>query len=85
MGNYCSKHGVELKIKRSECVKVRELDAQKDMGKAIFGAGLLLSTAATERKAAAEKAAAEKAAAHVFKLSDRELGIIAELDKNAEK
>ena len=90
MGNYYSKHGVELKIKRSECVKVRELDAQKDMGKSIFGAGLLLSTAATERKAAAEKAAAEKAAAekvavHVFKLSDRELGIIAELDKNAEK
>lgn len=85
MGNYCSKHGVELKIKRSECVKVYELDAQKDMGKTIFGAGLLLSTAATERKAAAEKAAAEKAAAYVFKLSDRELGIIAELDKNAEK
>lgn len=85
MGNYCSKHGVELKIKRSECVRVYELDAQKDMGKTIFGAGLLLSTAATERKAAAEKAAAEKAAAYVFKLSDRELGIIAELDKNAEK
>lgn len=85
MGGYYSKHGLELKIKRSECVKVRELDAQKDMGKVIFGSGLLLSTAATERKAAAEKAAAEKAAAHVFKLSDRELGIIAELDKNAEK
>ena len=74
MGGYLSKYGQELKIKRSDAAPIRELDMQKEQGKAIFGGGYLLS-----EKAAAEKAAAEKAAATVWQLSDREKDIVKSL------
>ena len=76
MGGYLSKHGQELKIRKEDTALIRELDAQKEQGKAIFGGGYLLS-----EKAAAEKAAAEKAAATVWKLSDREKEIISSLGR----
>ena len=81
-----SKHGVELKIGKSECIIISKMDAQKDSGKAIFGGGLLLSDAAASRheqaaRAAAERAAAERAAAHVWELSQREMEIVKELNK----
>lgn len=56
--------GVEFKVRRSECVCISKLDAQRDAKKTIFGSGLLLS---------------EKAAEIVWKLSDRERALIAEL------
>ena len=65
---YLSKHGQKIEIKKQSAHFIRKLDAQGD-GR-IYGSGLLIS----------EKAAAEKAAAHVFKLSDRELEIIAGLE-----
>ena len=73
------------------------MDEQKKIGKAIFGGGLLVSERAAAERAAAERAAAEKAAAEraaaekaaaekanaiVFKLSERELGIVKSLNKN---
>ncbi|MBR4895471.1 MAG: hypothetical protein IKZ41_03510, partial [Clostridia bacterium] len=58
-----AQHGVTFEVPTKECVKVRKLDAQDAYGKAIFGAGYLLSERCTKLKAAAEKAAAEKAAA----------------------
>ena len=61
-----SKHGVEFRVRRSDCVRISKLDAQSESGKAIFGGGLLLS----------ERAAAERAAAEVWKLSERELDIV---------
>ncbi len=84
--NRYSKHGVEFKIRKSECVMVSKMDAQKDSGKAIFGGGLLLSDEAAARheqasKAAAEKAAAEKAAAYVCELSEREKQIVKKLSE----
>ena len=66
-----AKYGQTLKIKKTDCVVISELDEQKAEGKAIYGKGLLLS----------EKAAAEKAAARVWKLSDRELKIVKRLGK----
>ena len=66
-----AKYGQALKIKKTDCVIISELDEQKAEGKAIYGKGLLLS----------EKAAAEKAAARVWKLSDRELKIVKRLGK----
>ena len=66
-----SRYGVDFKIHRRDCVMIRRLDAQKATGKAIFGAGLLLS----------EKAAAEKAAATTYDLSEREVTIIQKLGK----
>ena len=84
-----SKYGVELKIGKSECVRVSKMDAQKESGKAIFGGGLLLSDEAAARheqaaRAAAERAAAKRAAAErknamVWELSEREAEIVASL------
>ena len=81
-----SKYGVIFEVRRSDCVRVSKLDAQKEHGKAIFGSGLLMSDSkaaekAAAEKAAAEKAAAEKAAAHVWELSDRERAIVAALGR----
>ena len=72
---YISRHGVELKIRAQDTCFIRALDAQKQTeGRAIYGAGFLLSDSA-----AAEKAAAEKANARAWELSDREREIIAKL------
>ena len=65
-------HNTELRIRRGECCKIAALDAQKAVGRGIFGGGLLLSERAAAERAAAERAAAERAAAHRWKLSDRE-------------
>ena len=70
-----AKYGQELKIRSSACTFVRTLDAQREARKSIFGGGMLLSS-----KAAAEKAAAEKAAARKWRLSDREIALIDELN-----
>lgn len=80
LGKY-SNRGVRLEVKPSECARVSSLDAQRGIGKTIFGGGLLLSDDAAERHAAAERAAAERAAseraaAHAFELSDRERGMV---------
>ena len=67
----CSRYGVEFSVKADNCQNIRQLDAQKEADKAIFGSGLLLS-----EKAAAEKAAAEKVNKTVWPLSDREKEIV---------
>ena len=71
-----SKYGVDYKVHRGECEVIRALDAQRNVGKTVFGGGLLLCS-----RAAAERAAAERAAAHVWKLSPRELAVIEYIDK----
>lgn len=83
-----ARYGVEFKVKRSECVRVAALDAQKKHKKTIYGYGLLLnSTKATERgkaeieaRARAEK---EKEKDKFWQLSDRERAIVAKLDQEA--
>ena len=86
-----SKYGVHFEVRRSDCVRVSELDAQKEHGKSIFGSGLLMSDSKAAEKAAAEKAAAEKVAAEkaaaekveceVWELSERERAIVAALGR----
>lgn len=67
---YISRHGVELKIRAQDACFIRALDAQKQAeGRAIYGAGFLLSDSAT----------AEKANVRAWELSDREREIIAKL------
>ena len=63
---------VELKIYPEQCVFIRSLDSQKESGKALYGAGFLISN-----KAAAEKAAAKEI--QVWELSEREREIIKKL------
>ena len=69
---YMATHGVDLSIKQYDTHYVRALDSQRNAGKAIFGAGFLLSHEAAAEKAAAEKAAAEE----TWEFSERELEII---------
>ena len=73
------KYGVEYKLLRRSCLFVRELDAQKAIGKTIFGSGFLLS-----ERAAAERAAAERTAANKWQLSTEELEIVRYLDAREE-
>ena len=77
--NYLSKYGADIRIPREESEKIRGgLDAQKEVGKAIFGNGYFISD-----RLAAEKAAAEKAAATRWQLSDREKEIVKGLNVKA--
>ena len=77
MLSYLSKYGQELRIEKKDASdKIHELDAQKELGKGLYGGGYLLSEKAAAEKAAAEKAAAEKAITNRWKLSERELEII---------
>lgn len=82
-----SKYGITFEVKREECALVRSLDAQRAVGKAVYGAGLLLSKQkAADRVAAdrvaADRAAADRAADYTWELSDRERRIVEILSKN---
>ena len=76
MLNRYSKYGVDFRVKREESQHVRQLDEQKESGRALFGSGYLIS----------ERAAAERAAAEKWALSERELEIVRSLggDRNEE-
>ena len=67
---WISEHGEDFRVRRGDAAFIRRLDAQ--VGKAVFGGGLLLSERAAAERAAAEQAAAERAAATVWTLSPRE-------------
>ena len=83
--NKLAKWGQRMRISDGDLLFVRALDAQREVDKAIYGGGFLLSTKAAAEKAATEKAAAEKAAAgdpdRTWHLSERELALIAAMDK----
>ena len=70
---------VEFRVLPEYCHFTRQLDAQKETGAGLYGAGYLIA-----EKAAAEKAAAEKAAAkevQVWELSPREREIVRKMGK----
>ena len=80
--------GVDFRLRREDAARISALDAQLPEGKGIYGNGFLLSEKATRD---AEKATrdAEKADVvkpeHVWELSERERGIIANLGKNEDE
>ena len=76
-----SKYGQELRISAEDVSFIRALDAQREVKKAIFGSGFLLSERAAAERAAAERAAAERAAATKWELSDRERQLVRELGR----
>jgi hypothetical protein len=75
-----SKYGIDFSFSVGESETISAMDAQKEVGKAIYGKGYIVS-----EKAAAEKAAAEKAAAQRWQLSDREKQIIQKLNNYAKE
>lgn len=85
--NKLPKWGQAMQIPDEAATFIRALDAQREADKAIYGGGFLLSSSAAAEKATAEKAAAEKAASgdpdRIWQLSERELEIIAAMDKEA--
>ena len=76
---------ITLRVRAEDASFIRALDAQRDHGKAIYGAAFLLSEKAAAEKAAAEKAAAEKREQFVWALSDREKEIVAALGKHDDR
>ena len=73
---YLSKYGEDFKVSRDESEHIRQLDAQKEFDKALYGSGYLISERAAAERAAAERAAAERANAKIWTLSDREMEIV---------
>lgn len=76
---------ITLRVRAEDASFIRALDAQRDHGKAIYGAAFLLSEKAAAEKAAAEKAAAEKREQFVWELSDREKAIVAALGNHDDR
>lgn len=81
---YYAAHGTAYRVRPEEAHFVRKLDDQDRLGKAVYGAGFLISERAAAERAAAERAAAERAAAEaasatVWALSVREKEIIRSL------
>ena len=84
---------IDYKVPRSAVKKISALDAQKEKNLGIFGSGFLLSDPQAAKAAKAAKAAQEAGipiedinedGEVVWKLSDREKGLIAELNANEE-
>ena len=80
-----SRLGVEYRLEKADCTHIFAMDAQRNVGKKIFGGGFLLSDRAAADRAAADKAAADKAAEEktnvvVWQLSDRERTMIDTLE-----
>ena len=80
-----SRYGIEFEVKRSQCFKVSELDAQKGTGKAIFGGGYLISETKKAEREKAEREKAEREKAERWELSDRERAIIMRLNEQGRK
>ena len=78
-----SQYGQEFAC--DDCVRISELDSQKEQGKAIFGNGYLIDSGSAEQAARAEQAIRQERekSAIIWELSEREKEIIKELDKKA--
>lgn len=50
-----SKYGIDFRVGPDQCSFTRGLDMQREVGKAIFGSGYILSAGAAERRAEAER------------------------------
>lgn len=76
-----SRLGIDYRLEKSDCVRISALDAQKSVGKTIFGCGYLLSETAARENERCRRAAAERAATTVWQLSHREWEIVKELER----
>lgn len=79
------KRGVAVEFPRDQCTVIRKLDSQAELGKAIFGAGLLLSDRCAELQAQAQAQAQAQKPAIIWELSERERAIIEGLNGNAKR
>lgn len=80
-----ARHGIKFAVKKNECVRISALDSMRKQKKQIFGGGLLLDTAATEKNARAANACKRKKEGIQWPLSELEKEIIKQMDKEAER
>jgi hypothetical protein len=80
----CAQYGLDFELRKNECQLIEELEQQREVGKAIFGKGYLVSNAVLNRRLQAEAIIAEKEDAYVWELTDNERKIIEGLNQNAE-
>ena len=71
-----SRYGIDFCVPTAESEHIRQLDAQKDSGKAVFGGAFLLSERMKNEKEKAEREKAER-----LELSEREMEIVRSLGK----
>lgn len=84
-------HGVEFELRPEECQRISALDSMKEVDKALFGGGFLLSDSAAKRNKAAEiqkeenkrNRTLEDGGSMAWALSDREREIIASLGRES--
>lgn len=78
--------GIYFEVRCNECIRISQLDAQKEHKKAIFGSGLLLSSAAASRLRNSYELPDELPETETvvcWELSEREKAIIKQLDKKS--
>lgn len=81
-----ARYGIEFVIPRAESVRISTLDAQRPIGKSIFGGGLLISKRLTDEREKIEREKVEHETAEGgkierFQLSERELAMIDKLSQ----
>ena len=79
-----SRYGIDFKVPIAESYHIRQLDAQKESGDAIYGSAYLLSERLKDEKEKAEREKAEREKAErekatIWKLSEKEMQIIKSL------
>ena len=74
-----SRYGIDFKVPIAESYHIRQLDAQKESGDAIYGSAYLLSERLKDEKEKAEREKAEREKATIWKLSEKEMEIIKSL------
>ncbi|RRC99067.1 chromosome partitioning protein ParB [Prevotella sp. OH937_COT-195] len=81
--------GAEFRVKKDECVMISNLDCLRRAGRSLFGGGILFSNRKAMERVAKERVAKEKKEMAGFEeekikivLSEREMKIIKELEKN---
>ena len=80
-----SKYGIDFRLPVMESQQVSELDAQKEVGKAIYGKGYLISErAAAEASRAAAERPIEEGGHQTWALSERERAIVRALSNGSE-
>ena len=83
-----SEYGVDFRLPRDEVRKISALDAQKEKNLGIYGSGFLISSAQAAQAAQAagiDVSDINENGEVVWRLSDREKEIIAELDRRGSK
>lgn len=74
--------GLGLRIPAESAVFVCRLDAQRSLGKTVFGGGLLVSDAMAEKMKAGKMKAEKMKQVFRFELSETERGIVEKLNEN---